>query len=110
MASGASERDPEEGLEGVPASGDVIAGKFIVEGVLGAGGMGVVVSARHAQLGQKVAIKFLRKGAERSPEAVPRFLREARAVVALQSAHAVRVIDVGVLDSGMPYMVMEHLV
>ena len=104
------ERSTEEGLEGIPVAGDVIAGKFVVEGVLGAGGMGVVVSARHAQLGQKVAIKFLRKGAERSPEAVPRFLREARAVVALQSAHVVRVMDVGVLENGMPYMVMEHLV
>src|ERR1700722_9263418 len=89
------DRDPAEGLEGVPVPGDVIAGKFVVEGVLGAGGMGVVVSARHVQLGQNVAIKFLRKGAERSPEAIPRFLREARAVGALQSAHVVRGVDVG---------------
>jgi serine/threonine-protein kinase len=101
---------PGEGLEGVPRAGDVIGGKFVVEEVLGVGGMGVVVSARHAQLGQKVAIKLLRKDAAKSPEAANRFLREARAVVALQSAHVVRVMDVGVLESGTPYMVMEHLV
>jgi serine/threonine-protein kinase len=111
MTSGASgEREPNEGLEGIPKPGDVVAGKYVVEAVLGVGGMGVVVSARHAQLGQKVAIKFMRKVAAKSPEAVPRFLREARAVVALQSAHVVRVTDVGVLDDGLPYMVMEHLV
>ena len=99
-----------EELEGIPKAGDVIAGKFVVETVLGVGGMGVVVSASHAQLGQKVAIKFLRKNANKTPEAVNRFLREARAVVGLHSAHVVRVMDVGVLEDGMPYMVMEHLV
>ncbi len=88
----------------------MIGGKFVVEQVLGVGGMGVVVAARHSQLGQKVAIKFLRKDAAKAPEAASRFLREARAMVTLQSAHVVRVIDVGVFVDGMPYMVMEHLV
>jgi len=101
---------PSEELEGIPKAGDVIGGKFVVEKVLGVGGMGVVVSASHAQLGQKVAIKFLRKNANKAPEAVNRFLREARAAVGLHSAHVVRVMDVGVLDDGMPYMVMEHLI
>ena len=101
---------PSEELEGIPKAGDVVAGKFVVESVLGVGGRGVVVSASHAQLGQKVAIKFLRKNANKTPEAVNRFLREARAVVGLHSAHVVRVMDVGVLEDGMPYMVMEHLV
>ena len=100
---------PREGLEGIPAAGDVVAGRFVVEEVLGVGGMGVVVAARHAQLGQKVAIKFLRRDAKKSPEAVSRFLREARSVVGLQSAHVVRVMDVGVLEDGTPFMVMEHL-
>ena len=111
MTAGASSGGaPKEELEGIPRPGDVIGGKFVVEHVLGVGGMGVVVAARHTQLGQKVAIKFLRKDAAKTPEAANRFLREARAVVGLQSAHVVRVMDVGVLDDGMPYMVMEHLV
>ena len=99
---------PEE-FEGVLRIGDVVGGKLVVEGVLGVGGMGVVLSARHQQLGQKVAIKLLRPAAAKYPEAVSRFLREARAAVNLQSTHVVRVMDVGTLDSGMPYMVMEHL-
>jgi len=108
--SGGPGTAPDGGeLQGIPSSGQVIAGKFIVEQVLGVGGMGVVVAAKHMQLGQKVAIKFLRKDAVKSQEAVNRFLREARSAVGLQSAHVVRVMDVGVLDDGMPYMVMEHL-
>jgi eukaryotic-like serine/threonine-protein kinase len=95
--------------EGIAAVGDIIGGKFVVERVLGIGGMGVVVAARHLQLGQTVAIKLLRRGVGSAPEAVNRFVREARAVAGLQSAHVVRVMDVGALDDGLPYMVMEHL-
>src|SRR4051812_36918936 len=91
------------------SAGDVLAGKYVVERVLGAGGMGVVVSALHRQLEEKVAIKFLLPEALQNPESVARFLREARASVKIKSQHVVRVIDVGTLDNGAPYMVMEHL-
>ena len=40
--------------------GDILAGKYRVERILGAGGMGVVVAAHHIQLDERVAIKFLR--------------------------------------------------
>jgi len=96
-------------MEGIPQPGELVGGRFVVETVLGAGGMGVVVSARHVQLGQTVAIKFLRHGALSNPEAVNWLLREARALVGLRSAHVVRVMDVGTMDDGLPYMVMEHL-
>jgi serine/threonine-protein kinase len=89
--------------------GEVLAGKYKVEDVLGVGGMGVVVAARHIQLEQKVALKFLRPEAMQSKEAVERFLREARNAVRLRSEHVAKVTDVGTLDSGAPYMVMEYL-
>jgi serine/threonine-protein kinase len=89
--------------------GDLLAGKYRVERVLGAGGMGVVVAARHEQLDQLVAIKFVRDDALENEEAVHRFLREARAAVKLKSEHVARVLDVGKLESGAPYMVMEFL-
>jgi serine/threonine protein kinase len=89
--------------------GDVIAGKYQVEKILGRGGMGVVVAARHIQLDQKVALKFLLVEALYNAEAVGRFLREARAAVRIMSEHVARVIDVGTLDNGAPYMVMEYL-
>jgi len=91
------------------AIGDILAGKYKVESVLGVGGMGIVVAARHIQLEQKVALKFLLPQAMSSPEAVERFQREARSAVRLRSEHVAKVTDVGVLESGAPYMVMEFL-
>src|SRR5687767_84704 len=89
--------------------GDVLAGKYRVERVLGSGGMGYVVAARHLQLDQLVAMKFLRKGAVESDEASARFLREAKASAKLRNEHVAKVFDVGTLESGEPYIVMEHL-
>lgn len=90
-------------------SGDVLAGKYRVERVLGQGGMGIVVQATHLQLGQRVALKFLLHSALNVPEAIERFLREARAAVQIRGEHVARVTDVGTLESGSPYMVMEYL-
>src|SRR4051812_6710057 len=89
--------------------GEILAGKYRVEQVLGVGGMGVVVAAVHLQLDEKVAIKFLVPDALENAEAVARFAREARAAVKIKSEHVARVIDVGTLESGAPYMVMEYL-
>jgi len=89
--------------------GDVIAGKYTVDRVLGAGGMGVVVAATHRQLDQKVAVKLLLPQTLARAELVERFEREARAAAKLKSDHVARVIDIGALDTGAPYMVMEHL-
>jgi serine/threonine-protein kinase len=88
--------------------GDVIAGKFRVERVLGEGGMGYVVAAKHLQLGQMVALKFMRDEVC-TPAYKSRFLREARNTVRLKSKHVSRVLDVGSLEGGAPYMVMEYL-
>jgi hypothetical protein len=90
-------------------SGDVLAGKYRVERVLGMGGMGVVVAATHLELGQLVALKFLLPAAELNAEATARFIREARAAVRISSEHVARVTDVGRLENGSPYMVMEYL-
>ena len=92
------------------AEGEILAGKYRVERVLGIGGMGVVVAAQHLALDKRVAIKFLLPEATMNAEVVARFAREARAAVKIESEHVARVIDVGALDSGSPYMVMEYLV
>jgi serine/threonine-protein kinase len=86
----------------------IFADKYQVESELGFGAAGVVVSARHRVLEQRVAIKFLRSGQE-SPDAVARFLREARAASRIRNQHVVRIIDASTLSSGMPFLVMEHL-
>lgn len=89
------------------AIGEVLAGKYRIDRVLGQGGMGIVVAATHVHLRQKVAIKFLLKGAR--GDVVARFLREARSAARLKSEHVARVLDVGELPTGSPYMVMEYL-
>ena len=89
--------------------GVVLGGKFRIERVLGRGGMGVVVAAHHLQLDERVALKFLLPDALGNAEAVLRFAREARAAVKIKSEHVARVTDVGTLDNGSPYMVMEYL-
>jgi serine/threonine-protein kinase len=89
--------------------GDVLDGKYLVERLLAAGGMGVVVAARHLQLDERVAIKFLRDEILSNADAVSRFAREARTAIKIKSEHVARVTDVGVLADGTPYLVMEYL-
>ena len=91
------------------ASGMLLAGKYRVERLLGEGGMGVVLAATNEALRQRVAIKLLRSGALANSKALGRFEREARAAASLRSEHVARVLDVGKLEDGRPYMVMEYL-
>ncbi len=89
--------------------GQILIDKYQVEKVIGEGGMGVVVAALHVQLRRRVAIKFLLPEMLRNPEVVARFLREARAAAMLETEHVAKVIDVGSLPDGVPFMVMELL-
>ena len=91
-------------------AGQVVDRKYRVLGVLGAGGMGIVVSAMHIALDEPVALKFMTLADGRGDAtARTRFLREAKAARKLTSAHVARVFDVGQLPSGEPYIVMELL-
>ena len=89
--------------------GDVLAGKYSVERLLGQGGMALVYAAHHIELDERVAIKVLRTEVAQHPDSVKRFLREARAAAKIKSEHVARVSDIGRLESGIPYMVMEYL-
>ena len=89
--------------------GDVLGGKYRVERILGAGGMGVVVAAKNLDLGTRVAIKFILKEAMNDDATVGRFMREARAAALLHSVHTARVIDTGKFKNGEHYIVMEYL-
>jgi eukaryotic-like serine/threonine-protein kinase len=89
--------------------GQLIAGKYRVEGAIGEGGMGIVLRAKHLDLDRVVAIKVMRPELAENPEVVERMLLEARAAAMLRSEHVARVLDIGRLESGTPYIVMEHL-
>lgn len=87
--------------------GDIVADKYRIVRELGRGGMGVVYAADHLHLPQQVAIKFLLAGAHAA--AIVRFEREAKTVVRMRSEHVCRVLDVGSLPTGEPFIVMELL-
>jgi serine/threonine protein kinase len=91
------------------APGDVLAGKYRVERVLGEGGMGIVLAAHHLQLDTRVAIKLMPADVVASADALARFTREARAAAKITTEHIARVLDVGTLESGAPFIVMEFL-
>ena len=90
------------------AVGSLIGGKYVVERALGCGGLGVVVVARHCELGQRVAIKYLREAGRTNSSVVERFRREARIAAQIRSDHVVRVHDVGEV-ADIPFIVMELL-
>jgi eukaryotic-like serine/threonine-protein kinase len=89
--------------------GDVLAGRYRVERVLGRGAVALVLSVMDLQEGVPRAVKLLGRSARSLPSTVERFFREARAMARLHSEHAVRIFDVGTFADGAPYMVMEHL-
>jgi serine/threonine protein kinase len=91
------------------ATGDIIADKYEVVDVLGAGGVAYVISALHLELGEMVALKFLRPESLVHEEVVARFASEARAVARIKSEHVAHVFDVGTLPAAGPFIVMEYL-
>lgn len=92
-----------------PAPDWLIGGRFRVERVLGAGGMGSVYLARNLGLDQLVALKVLHPDAVQDGVRHSRLIREARAAASIQSAHVVRVIDVVGDGPDAPFVVMEYL-
>jgi serine/threonine-protein kinase len=89
--------------------GELIAGKFRLQRVVGRGGMGSVWAARHEQLGMLVALKFIEadEGTDLA-DARARFEREARAAAQIRSPHVAQIIDHGV-DGDRPFIAMELL-
>jgi serine/threonine-protein kinase len=89
--------------------GQIIDGKYRVEGLLGQGGMGAVYAGLHLHIDSRVAIKVLLPEVTQSPEGNARFEREVRATGRIGNEHILRVYDVGTLPDGSRYMVSELL-
>jgi serine/threonine protein kinase len=89
-------------------AGDLVAGKYLLDRVLGEGGMGSVWLAHNMDLDAAVAIKLVH--ADVAPrEAADRLKREARAEAQIEHRAIVRVFDCGETEHGHPFIVMEHL-
>jgi serine/threonine protein kinase len=100
-------RQPD--LTGVPAPGETVAGKYLIEEQLGAGGMGAVMRATRITDGTQVALKVMLAEEAQHSDSTRRFFREAKAAGSLNSPHVTRLLDLGRLDDGMPFMVLELL-
>jgi TolB-like protein/tetratricopeptide (TPR) repeat protein len=83
-------------------------GRYRIEGVLGAGGMGVVYAARDLSLGRAVALKTIAAAAMANEEAQKRFWREARAAASVNHPNVCQIYEVGEAD-GTPFIAMEML-
>lgn len=89
--------------------GELLAGKYVVGRLLGLGGMGAVFEAREERLERRVAVKVLLPRLLNSPTAASRFKREAKAATRITSEHVVKVVEIGDLPDGTPFLVMEYL-
>jgi tRNA A-37 threonylcarbamoyl transferase component Bud32 len=92
-----------------PFIGTTIAGRYIVEELLGVGGMGSVYRARHQFIGRDVALKFLDPSLTKNERLRKRFLGEARAANQINHEHIIDITDFGETEDGIIYMVMEYL-
>jgi serine/threonine protein kinase len=91
------------------APGVVVAGRFVLDRLIGQGGMGMVWCATHTVTGKSVALKMLKPDRAGDPVVRARFLREARAVCAVRHPNIVQIHDVLEMDDGAPVMVMDLL-
>ena len=114
MATATRSDPPDSGSHTAPllpppvAGARVVNGKYEITRVLGEGGMGIVVAARHLALGELVALKFLRASLGGDKESAARFLLEAKRATRIKNEHVARVYDVDTTD-GTPFIVMEYL-
>jgi serine/threonine protein kinase len=89
--------------------GKVISGSYKIEKFVGQGGMGAVFQAKQLSLDRNVAVKFLSAALAMDREILERFQREARAASNIGHPGIVQVIDMGYMQDGQPFMVMEML-
>jgi PAS domain-containing protein len=101
-------RDSVEDKRGA-RSGDVIGGRYVVEGQLGRGGMGRVMRVRHQALGKAFALKLIKSAIATNPKIREMFYREARLASALTHDNICSIVDFGQDDAHGLFMVMELL-
>ncbi|MEJ7597157.1 MAG: protein kinase [Kofleriaceae bacterium] len=90
-------------------AGDLIGGRYIVDGQLGRGGMGRVMRVRHQALGKPFALKLIKSAIATNPKIREMFYREARLASALTHDNICSIVDFGQDETFGLFMVMELL-
>src|SRR5580693_4657088 len=96
--------DPSDAL-----LGRTIAGKILIEKLVGRGAMGSVYRGRHLTLEESIAVKVMHPDYASDPSFAERFRREATTMVRLKHPNSVRVFDFGQEPDGLLYLAMEYL-
>jgi DNA-binding response OmpR family regulator len=89
--------------------GSVLASRYRIDSRIGVGSFGAVFKATHLELQSEVAVKVLGTSIATDPDALGRFRREGISACRVKHAHAVAVLDFGVTETGIAYLVMEYL-
>jgi serine/threonine-protein kinase len=89
--------------------GTIIDKKYKIVRPIGVGGMGEVYEGENLRISRRVAIKVLHASAAQNKDAVARFEREAQAAGRIGSDHILEILDLGTLESGEHFIVMEYL-
>jgi serine/threonine-protein kinase len=92
-----------------PLIGATLAGRYVVEDLLGEGGMATVYRARYKLVDRSCAIKVLNSALSSDAKLRERFRREAKSTKALGHPNVIEIFDQGETDEGIPYIVMELL-
>jgi PAS domain-containing protein len=90
-------------------TGDLIGGRYVVEGQLGRGGMGRVMRVRHSALGKVFALKLIKSTIATNPKIREMFYREARLASAFSHDNICSIVDFGQDEAFGLFMVMELL-
>jgi serine/threonine protein kinase len=107
QAAAAPAVEPLNPAQAVP--GTVLAGRYRLDSLIGGGSFGTVFRAHHLELDREVAVKVLLTSAGTDPEALARFRQEGASACRVQHPNAVAVLDFGVNQGGVAYLVMELL-
>ncbi|MBX3192116.1 MAG: protein kinase [Labilithrix sp.] len=89
--------------------GQLVAGKYRVEALIGTGASGVVLAAHHIHMRRPVSLKILASYTDAQDDVLARRVKKARDAARLRGEHVARVVDIGVTEHGMPYVASEAL-
>lgn len=95
--------------QGPPGVGKLISGKYLLQEVIGEGGMAVVYRATHTAMDKPVVVKMIHRHLLSNSSMVKRFEQECKIMAKISHPNVVAIFDVGEVDGSLPFLVMEYV-